>query len=91
MSDTRTRLLGVVTQCIGAIEFATDPMERTLESLKMDSLDVVDLIMSIEDEFRIEITDDEAEPFAANVGHAAKTLGDLLALVEQKLAGKVSA
>lgn len=44
------------------------------EDLGADSLDVVDLVMSFEDEFGIEIPDEEVE----NV----KTVGDIVKLIE---------
>lgn len=44
------------------------------EDLDADSLDVVDLLMSIEDEFEIEIPDGEIE----NI----KTVGDLVKYIE---------
>lgn len=46
------------------------------EDLGADSLDVVDLLMSIEDEFEIEIPDDEIE----NI----KTVGALVSYIESK-------
>ena len=44
------------------------------ENLGADSLDVVDLIMSIEDEFEIEVPDDQVE----NI----KTVGDVVNYIE---------
>lgn len=44
------------------------------EDLGADSLDVVDLIMSIEDEFEIEVPDDQIE----NI----KTVGDVVNYIE---------
>ncbi|MBQ7757125.1 MAG: acyl carrier protein [Oscillospiraceae bacterium] len=44
------------------------------EDLGADSLDIVDLVMSFEDEFGIEIPDDEVE----NV----KTVGDIVKIIE---------
>ncbi|WP_407382527.1 acyl carrier protein [Ruminococcus sp.] len=44
------------------------------EDLGADSLDVVDLLMSIEDEFEIEIPDEEIE----NI----RTVGDLVSYIE---------
>lgn len=44
------------------------------EDLGADSLDIVDLVMSFEDEFGIEIPDEEVE----NV----KTVGDIVKLIE---------
>lgn len=44
------------------------------EDLGADSLDVVDLLMSIEDEFEVEVPDDEIE----NI----KTVGSLVSYIE---------
>ncbi len=45
------------------------------EDLGADSLDVVDLVMSLEDEFSVEIPDEEIE----NI----KTVGDLVSFIER--------
>lgn len=44
------------------------------EDLRADSLDVVDLLMSIEDEFEVEVPDEEIE----NI----KTVGSLVSYIE---------
>ncbi len=49
-----------------------------IEDFDADSLDVVDIVMSIEDEFGVEIPDDAAEQF--------KTVGDVAKFVEENLA-----
>ena len=46
----------------------------TLDDLGVDSLDAVEIIMELEDEFGIEIPDDEVE----NV----KTVGDIVKIIE---------
>ena len=48
-----------------------------MEDLEADSLDAVEIIMALEDEFDIEIPDEEAEKF--------KNIGDIAKFVEQKL------
>ncbi len=48
-----------------------------VEDFDADSLDVVDIVMSIEDEFAVEIPDDAAETF--------KTVGDVVKFVEDNL------
>ncbi len=48
-----------------------------VEDFAADSLDVVDIVMSIEDEFAVEIPDDAAETF--------KTVGDVVKYVEDNL------
>lgn len=47
------------------------------DDLGADSLDVVDLLMSIEDEFEIEIPDEEIE----NI----RTVGDLVSYIESNI------
>ena len=52
-------------------------MESSItEDLGADSLDVVDMIMSIEEEFDVEIPDDEIENM--------KTVGDIVKYIESK-------
>lgn len=50
---------------------------RLQEDLGADSLDAVELIISIEDEFNISISDDEATDI--------KTIGELVGFVEDKI------
>ena len=47
------------------------------EDLGADSLDVVDLVMSFEEEFDIEIPDDQVEKI--------KTVGDIVKFIEEKV------
>ena len=65
-----------------AQEFSIDPskieMETKLaEDLGADSLDAVELIMALEDEFGIEVDDDAAQN--------AKTIGDLVNYIDSKI------
>ena len=53
----------------------TITLETSLtEDLEADSLDAVEVIMALEDEFGIEIPDEEAENF--------KTIGDICKIIE---------
>ena len=47
-----------------------------MKDLEADSLDAVDIIMAIEDEFEIEIPDDDAEKF--------QNVSDIVRFVEEK-------
>lgn len=47
------------------------------DDLGADSLDVVDLVMSFEEEFGIEIPDDQVEKI--------KTVGDIVKFIEEKV------
>jgi len=56
---------------------ATITMETSLmKDLEADSLDAVEIIMAIEDEYDIEIPDDEAEKF--------QSIGDIVRFVEEQ-------
>ena len=46
-----------------------------MEDCEADSLDVVDLVMSIEDEFGLEVPDDQIENF--------RTVGDVVRYIEE--------
>ena len=46
-----------------------------MEDFEADSLDVVDLVMSIEDEFGLEVPDDQIENF--------RTVGDVVLYIEE--------
>ena len=50
------------------------PEARFAEDLKADSLDLVEMIMSLEEEFRVEIPDEEAEKIL--------TVGDALNYID---------
>jgi len=51
-------------------------LETTFDELDADSLDVVELIMALEDEFDIEIPDEDAEKI--------KTVGDAVEYIKAK-------
>ncbi len=53
-------------------------LETTFEDLEADSLDVVELIMKIEEEFDIEIPDEDAEKIRV-VGSAVEYIKEKLA------------
>ena len=54
-------------------------METSLmKDLEADSLDAVEIMMALEDEFEIEVPDEDAEKFA--------NIGDIVKYVEAKLA-----
>lgn len=52
-------------------------MDSTFEDLGADSLDIVEIVMALEEEFDIEISDDEAEQ-AKSVGDVVNYLTTLL-------------
>lgn len=52
-------------------------METTFEEIDADSLDIVELVMALEEEFDLEISDQEIE----NI----KTVGDVVKFIESKV------
>ena len=64
------KVVGILSEQF-KVEAETITMNTDIaEDLGADSLDVVDLIMAIEDEFKVEVPDDQAE----NI----KTVGDVV-------------
>jgi len=61
-----------------SVDESTVTMETSLmKDLEADSLDAVEIIMAIEDEFDIEIPDEDAEKF--------QNIGDIVRYVEEKI------
>lgn len=65
-----------------AEQFDIDESEITMDTdlvdgLNADSLDFVDLIMSLEDEFSVEFNEDQADSF--------KTVGDVVNYIEKEM------
>lgn len=55
------RIKSVIVEQLGVDEELVTPNASFVDDLGADSLDVVDLIMGIEEEFDIEIADEDAE------------------------------
>ena len=60
MSTTYDRLKKIVVEQLGVEEPEVTPEASFVDDLNADSLDLVELIMSLEEEFGMEITDEEA-------------------------------
>lgn len=61
MSDTMTRVTGIITDLLGVEDKQVVPAARFREDLEADSLDLVELIMAFEEEFDGEISDEDAQ------------------------------
>ncbi len=74
MSEVFNRVKEIIVEQLDAEE-STITMEASFrDDLEADSLDVVELVMELEDEFDIEIADEEAE----NIN----TVGDAVQFIE---------
>jgi acyl carrier protein len=70
----------IIRNNIGADAEKITPDANFMRDLGCDSLDCVDLVMTFEDAFGVEITDGEAE--------SAPTVGQMVVLINSKLAAK---
>lgn len=55
-----------------------------IETLDLDSLDHVELLMAFEEEFGVSISDDEADQFLPSATGATKPLSEMVALIDAK-------
>lgn len=79
MSEVATRVREIIAeQLMVDVEEVVDEA-NLVDDLGADSLDAVELVMALEQELEIEISDEEAETI--------KTVGQAIALVEKKLEG----
>lgn len=70
MSTIEQRIIKIISEQLGAEERDVKSESHIVNHLGADSLDEVELVMSIEDEFDIEISNSDAE--------AAKTVQDII-------------
>ena len=61
MSSIEERVIKMVAEQLGVKEEDVKPTSSFVEDLGADSLDTVELIMALEEEFDAEIPDEEAE------------------------------
>lgn len=61
MSSIEERVKKIVAEQLGVKEEEVKPEASFVEDLGADSLDTVELVMALEEEFELEIPDEEAE------------------------------
>ncbi|EFQ23661.1 acyl carrier protein [Aminomonas paucivorans] len=77
MEEVMSRLKEIVVDRLNVEEEQIKPEASFVEDLGADSLDIVELIMGIEEEFDIEIPDEDAEKLTS--------VGDAINYVKNKL------
>jgi len=75
-ASTYERLKKIVVEQLGVDEEQVTPEASFVDDLNADSLDLVELIMSLEEEFGAEISDEDAEKI--------RTVQDAVEYVEEK-------
>jgi acyl carrier protein len=72
------RVTGLIVEQLGVSKEEAVPEAAFIDDLGADSLDIVELVMSLEEEFDIEIPDDDAEKI--------QTIGDAIDYLKEALA-----
>lgn len=79
-SSVFDRVQNVVSEQLGVDSDKVTPDAEFVQDLNADSLDLVELIMQLEEEFGVEISDEEAENIV--------TVGDALEYIQEHTAAK---
>lgn len=77
MSDVFERVKKIIVERLEVDESQVTPEASFKDDLGADSLDVVELVMELEDEFDMEISDEDAEKIT--------TVGEAVAYIESKM------
>ncbi|MBP0724879.1 acyl carrier protein [Bacillus sp. RG28] len=77
MQDVLERVSKIIVDRLGVEESEIALTSRFKEDLDADSLDVVELVMQLEDEFELEISDEDAEKII--------TVGDVVSYIESNM------
>ena len=71
------RVTNIIVNHLNVSQEEVIPEASFVDDLGADSLDIVELVMAMEEEFEIEIPDDDAEKI--------QTIGDAIAYLKEKL------
>ena len=76
MSAIADKVKKIIVEQLGVSEEQVVPEAKLIEDLGADSLDTVELVMALEEEFGADIPDEDAEKI--------NTVGDAIAYIEYK-------
>jgi acyl carrier protein len=74
------KIRSIISEQLGVKPEEVNPQASFIDDLGADSLDTVELIMALEEEFGVEIPDEDAEKMA--------TVGDAIKYIEEKAPSK---
>jgi acyl carrier protein len=77
MASVEERVKKIIAEQLGVEEDEVTPEAHFVEDLGADSLDTVELVMALEEEFEIEIPDEDAEKIL--------TVGKALEYIKEKV------
>jgi acyl carrier protein len=75
MGATEEKVIDIIADRLGVDKSEVVPEAAFIDDLGADSLDLVELVMALEDEYGIEIPDEDAEKIVT-VGDALKYIKD---------------
>ena len=76
MSDIASRVKAIIVETLGVDESEVTPEASFTNDLGADSLDTVELVMAFEEEFGVEVPDEDAEKL--------QCVGDVIKYIEEK-------
>ncbi|MFW6256257.1 MAG: acyl carrier protein [Candidatus Sumerlaeota bacterium] len=76
MSDTEAKVKEIIVEQLSMNADDVVPEAKFLEDLGADSLDIVELVMAFEEEFELDIPDEDAEKI--------RTVGDAVNYINEK-------
>ncbi|MEM8953978.1 MAG: acyl carrier protein [Verrucomicrobiota bacterium] len=80
MSDHEAKVKSIIVEQLGVNEEQVVPDAKFIEDLGADSLDTVELVMAFEEEFSIEVPDEDAEKL--------QTVGDVTKYIDSHGGGE---
>lgn len=72
--DTYSKVVSIISEQIGILEDTINKDSDIVKDLGADSIDIVQLLMAMEDEFGVTVTEDDAD--------SLKTVGDIVSLID---------
>ena len=73
-TDVEARVKEIICEQLGVSDGEVGPEASFIEDLGADSLDIVELVMALEEEYEMEISDEDAEKI--------KTVRDVIGYIE---------